>query len=137
MRTWLDLNGLCARKREQGEHPRPFWTLMKRYLPQNYRWNIVHEDDSLIIAGIEHGLHGHLGPNGARGNPKNLRSVGKANTGHTHSAGITEGVYTAGVFGHLDMGYNKGLSSWSHSFILTYENGKRTICTIRDGRAWR
>ena len=137
MRTWLDLNGLCARKREQGEHPRPFWTLMKRYLPKNYRWNIVHEDDSLIIAGIEHGLHGHLGPNGARGNPKNLRSVGKANTGHTHSAGITEGVYTAGVFGHLDMGYNKGLSSWSHSFILTYENGKRTICTIRNRRAWR
>ena len=65
MRTWLDLNALCARGREQGEHPRPFWTLMKRYLPKNYRWNIVHEDDSLIVAGIEHGLHGHLEPHRA------------------------------------------------------------------------
>ena len=95
------------------------------------------EDESLKIAGIEHGMHGHLGPNGARGNPKNLRTAGKANTGHTHSAGIVDGVYTAGVYGELDMGYNKGLSSWSHSFIITYPNGKRTICTIKDGRAWR
>ena len=90
-----------------------------------------------MIAGIQHGLHGHLGPNGARGNPKNLRVIGKANTAHTHAAGIVEGVYTAGVFGELDMSYNKGPSSWSHSFILTYPNGKRTIVTFKDGRAWR
>jgi len=96
----------------------------------------LHEDDSLRMCGIEFGLHGHLGPNGARGNPKNLRTVGKVNSGHTHSAGIIDGVYTAGVFGSLDMGYNKGLSSWSHSFIVTYANGKRAIITIKDGRAW-
>lgn len=137
MLTWLEVNAFCARRRKVGKKPRPFWTLLKRYLPENYRWNIIHEDGSLIVAGIEHGLHGHLGPNGARGSPKNLRTVGKANTGHTHSAGITEGVYTAGVFGNLDMGYNKGLSGWSHSFIVTYENGKRTICTIKNGKAWR
>lgn len=137
MELWLQENLWMLRQIKKGKKPRPFWHIMQRALPQQYRWNIVHEDDSLVIAGIEHGLHGHLGPNGARGNPKNLRTVGKANTGHTHSAGITEGVYTAGVFGDLDMGYNKGLSSWSHSFIVTYENGKRTVCTIKDGRAWR
>lgn len=137
MRTWLQMNDYCAGERQTGRKPRPFWKLLKRYLPKTYRWHIVHEDDSLVIGGIEHGLHGHLGPNGARGNPKNLRTVGKANTGHTHSAGIVEGVYTAGVFGELDMGYNKGLSGWSHSFIVTYANGKRTICTIKEGKAWR
>jgi len=35
------------------------------------------------------------------------------------------------------MGYNKGLSAWSHSFIVTYQNGKRTIVTIKDGKGWR
>lgn len=99
----------------------------------------VREDESYKIHGtsIEAGLHGHLGPSGARGSPMNLRVVGKANTGHTHSAGIVDGIYTSGVYGKLDMGYNKGLSSWSHSFTITYLNGKRAIATIKHGKAWR
>lgn len=137
MKTWLKMNLYCAEERQIHRTPRPFWRMLKKHLPQVYNWDVVHEDQSLQIAGIEHGLHGHLGPSGARGTPKNLRTVGKANTGHTHSAGIVEGIYTAGVFGKLDMGYNKGLSSWSHSFIVTYPNGKRTICTIKSGKAWR
>lgn len=137
LRTWLQMNDYCAQERQHGRKPRPFWKLLHRHLPKRYRWHVVHEDDSLVIGGIEHGLHGHLGPNGARGSPGNLRAVGKANTGHTHSAGIVDGVYTAGVFGSLDMGYNKGLSSWSPSFIVTYANGKRTICTIKNGKAWK
>lgn len=135
---WLAMNLYCTECREKQRKPRPFAEAMGKALGlQAHRFSFIHEDDSLVLAGIENGLHGHLGPNGARGNPKNLRTVGKANTGHTHSAGIVDGVYTAGVFGNLDMGYNKGLSSWSHSFIVTYANGKRTIVTIKNGRAWR
>lgn len=136
VRLWLELNSYILEERSAGRKARPFWHLIKDYLPDG-NWNIVHEDDSVEVAGVEHGMHGHLGPNGARGAPKNLRTVGKANTGHTHSASIYDGVYTAGVMGNLDMGYNKGPSSWSPSFIVTYENGKRTICTIRNGKAWR
>ncbi|WFG40870.1 DNA transfer protein [Paracoccus phage ParKuw1] len=135
---WLAMNLYCTERRESGMKPRPFAEALSNALgAEAWAFSFIHEDDSLVIAGIENGLHGHLGPNGARGNPKNLRTVGKANTGHTHSAGIVDGVYTAGVFGNLDMGYNKGLSSWSHSFIVTYQNGKRTIVTIKDGKAWR
>ena len=138
---WLRLNYYCAFNRRVGVKSKPFSVEIKLKLAkagaEAGSWYVVDEDESLQIAGIEHGMHGHLGPNGARGNPKNLRTAGKANTGHTHSAGIVDGVYTAGVYGELDMGYNKGLSSWSHSFIITYPNGKRTICTIKDGRAWR
>lgn len=105
--------------------------------PTRPRPHVILEDQSYKVKGIECGMHGHLGPNGARGNPKNLRTVGKANTGHTHSAGIVEGVYTAGVLGNLDMGYNSGPSSWSHSSIITYPNGKRTIVTHRAGKWWR
>lgn len=86
---------------------------------------------------IECGLHGHLGPNGARGTPENLNKVGrKAITGHTHSAGIFDGLYVTGTSSDLDMGYNKGPSSWSNSHVVTYPSGKRTIITVYNGK-WR
>lgn len=97
----------------------------------------LQEDDSFVVRGIEQGMHGHRGPNGARGNPRGFRTIGrKVNIGHMHSAGIFDGVYVAGVSGLLDMGYNKGPSSWSHSHILTYDNGKRTIVTMKKGK-WK
>lgn len=86
---------------------------------------------------IENGMHGHLGPNGARGTPANLNKVGRrANTGHTHSASIVNGLYTVGTSTNLNMGYNKGPSSWSHSHIITYKNSKRAIITMFAGK-WR
>lgn len=85
-------------------------------------------DDSIILAGIEHGVHGHVGINGSRGSPQGFRSLGiKLNTGHTHTPNITGGVYTAGVSGSLDMGYNIGASSWQLAHIITYDNGQRQI----------
>lgn len=102
--------------------------------------SFLDEDDSFVICGkngIECGMHGHRGPNGARGNPNALRNLGrKANIGHTHSAGIIDGIYVAGISCKMDMGYNKGPSSWSHSHIVTYPNGKRTIITMKDGK-WK
>ena len=137
---WHHMNLYCHIMREHGFVPRPFGYAVLRSVGHAAikRLTVLHEDESFLICdSIEAGLHGHLGPNGARGNPKNLRTVGKANTAHTHSAGIFEGVYTAGVYGKLDMGYNKGLSGWSHSMIVTYKNAKRAILTIKKGRAWR
>jgi hypothetical protein len=101
------------------------------------RVRFIAEDESVVINDIEYGMHGHRGPNGSRGNPKAFRQMGrKANTGHTHSAGVIDGVWTAGVLAKLDMGYNFGPSSWSHSSIITYPSGKRAIITQR-GRKWR
>lgn len=95
-------------------------------------------DESYVINGIEYGMHGHYGPNGARGSAKNFRQIGvRVCHGHTHSAGIIDGIYTAGVLGSLDMGYNKGPSSWSHSHILSYSNGKRTIITQQSDGRWK
>jgi len=147
MEFWLRLNHENALDRIAGDTPRPFSRTLKKHIhkvvdgtPKNatfYQTKVIHEDDSHTLCGdIEAGLHGHLGPNGARGAPRNLRLVGKANTGHTHSAGIIDGVYTCGVYGELDMGYNKGLSNWSNSCIVTYPNGKRTIITIKRGK-WK
>lgn len=137
---WLELNLRCFKDQEKGLKPRPFEYALKPCISRSKQpWFVfIHEDESHVLpGGIECGLHGHLGPNGARGTPKNLAVIGKANTGHTHSAGIVDGVYTAGVYGDLDMGYNKGPSSWSHSAILTYLNGKRAIITFNNGKFWR
>lgn len=86
---------------------------------------------------IENGQHGHLGPSGKFGSPAELAKMGrKANTAHTHSTGIWNGLYVAGTSSKLRWDYAKGPSSWSNSHIVTYPNGKRTIVTIYDGK-WR
>jgi hypothetical protein len=98
------------------------------------------EDESYVICddahgGIECGMHGHLGANGGRGNIKSFAKMGRrANIGHSHSAGIVEGIWQAGTSSLMDLEYNKGLSSWSHSHILTYANGKRAMITVSGGK---
>jgi hypothetical protein len=90
--------------------------------------NFHRVDESLMIAGVEMGCHGHTGINGARGNPAGYRVLGIAmNTGHTHSPSIHGPVWTAGVLGSLEMGYNIGASSWMIASIVTWPNGQRQI----------
>lgn len=97
----------------------------------------LQQDESCRVAGIECGIHGHAGPNGSRGTPRGLTKIGdKAITGHTHSAGIIDGVYTVGMSGHLKPDYVKGPSSWSTTHCVVYPNGKRTLVTVKDGRWW-
>lgn len=87
--------------------------------------------------GIECGMHGDEGANGARGGGRGLSKLGrKANVGHTHTAEIRHGLYTSGLSALMDLGYNTGPGSWSHSLTVTYPNGKRTIITMWAGRAW-
>lgn len=87
--------------------------------------------------GIECGMHGDLGPNGARGTPQSLMRMGrKAVTGHTHSAGIYDGLWVAGLTARLEHGYNIGPGSWSHSQVIIQPNGKRQMITIWNGK-WR
>jgi hypothetical protein len=87
--------------------------------------------------GIECGNHGHIGNNGARGSINAFVVRGhRENVGHSHSAMIKDGVCSAGVLGSLDMEYNQGGSSWSHSNIVTNALGKRQTVTIKNGK-WR
>lgn len=96
-------------------------------------------DESFTVCGkkIECGMHGHLGPNGQQGSPEALSKIGRrANTAHTHAAGIYDGLYVAGTSSVLKWNYNYGPSSWTHSHIVTYPNGKRAIITMYNGR-WK
>jgi hypothetical protein len=86
---------------------------------------------------IECGQHGHLGPSGSRGTPQNLNNMGRrANTAHTHSAGIYNGLYVAGTSSKLRWAYNLGPTSWSHTHTLVYPNGQRTMVTMYNGQ-WK
>ncbi len=102
----------------------------------------LHEDESFVVCpdsngGIECGMHGHLGPNGRMGSAAAFARMGrKANVGHAHSAGVHDGIYTAGTCSELDLQYNRGPSSWSHTNIVTYANGKRSMVTFWKGK-WR
>lgn len=102
----------------------------------------LHRDESFILCpeanrGIECGMHGDDGPNGARANLRAFARTGrKSNTGHSHVAGICDGAYSAGITGDFEQEYNHGMSSWSRSAIGTYANGKRAILTSYAGK-WR
>lgn len=125
----------------KGKMPRDInlleWVMRDRGFKGNTKFLLP--DESFLTCGkkIENGMHGHLGPAGRWGSPDNLSKMArKANTAHTHSAGIYNGLYVAGTSTKLRWDYTKGPSNWTHSHILTYPNGKRTIITIYNG-AWR
>lgn len=88
--------------------------------------------------GIQCGKHGHLGPRGRPGSPLAFARMGrKFNLQHFHAAGIVDGTYVAGTLEHLNPDWTNGApSDWSHTSVITYENGKRTLITFRRGK-WR
>lgn len=136
---YLETQASYIRQLQEGVEDPHIFEQVLRESQDNALINItfVSEDESFMICGdIECAMHGHLGANGARGNPRAFTRMGaKSNTGHTHSPTVIDGAFVGGVSGSLDMGYNRGLSSWAHAHILTYPNGKRAILTMM-GDQW-
>ncbi|MEP2359089.1 MAG: hypothetical protein ABJI14_10905, partial [Marinomonas sp.] len=126
---------IAALRRQDADFDLAEWALKKAGLSDSVVF--LARDQRLEIGGIRHDQHGDIGPNGARGSAMNLSRTGeKTNIGHSHSAAIVHGCYQMGTMSLLDMGYNQGPSSWSHSLIVTYANGKRAIITLKNGK-WR
>ena len=91
-------------------------------------------DESFRLGEIECGLHGHRGPNGARGTLKNLSRLGaRVITGHSHTPGIEEGHYQVGTSTPLRLEYTHGPSSWLNTHCVVYATGKRSLITIIEG----
>lgn len=138
---FLDAQRLMYRALRKGEHLHLFGAIMRK-MGVSPAVRFLGTGESFVICkeagGVETGLHGHAGPNGLRGSPSQFARLGRpTNTGHTHSASIIDGAFTAGVSGKLRMGYNDdGPSSWSNSHIVTYPGGGRTIVTLWQGK-WR
>ena len=111
--------------------------------PSETNIRFLGDDESFIIArdaggkgGIEEGLHGDLGSNGARGSTMGLTKLGRPLTkGHDHNAAIRGRVFSAGVC-VMRLPYEKGPSSHSISHVVTYKNAARTVITMW-AEAWR
>jgi len=123
-----------------GAIPYPIDFVFQNTLADNVRF--LQRDESFVVCpeaggGVELGMHGDKGANGARGTLRTFAKTGrKCVVGHSHSAGWFEGATQVGVLGALDQGYNEGMSSWSHTNALVYLNGKRALFTIWNGK-WR
>jgi hypothetical protein len=108
----------------------------------NYAVNFIKQDGTSILCeddggGIECAWHGHAGQNGARGTPTGFKKIGrKVNIADKHSSGIYGGCYVAGTFSTLTPDWTEGPSSWSHTFTITYPNGKRANVTIWNRQAF-
>lgn len=104
---------------------------------KDVRFLLPDESFTILDKRIECGMHGHLGVNGGFATPEKLAKIGRrANTAHTHSCGIYDGLFVAGTSSVFHWSYNYGPSSWSHSHIITYSNGQRTLVTMYENK-WR
>lgn len=131
---WQVLKG--ARMTNRGVvHPDPFELYCREYLGANTKF--LGPDESFRLGGVELGMHGHLGPNGSRGSLRSLSVIGSRFVmGHQHNPGIYRGGYCVGTSSHLRLEYNAGPSSWSQAHCALYENGKRQLIHLVDGK-WR
>jgi hypothetical protein len=115
-------------------HPDPFELYARGKLP---RTDFLGPDDSFRLHGVELGMHGHLGPNGARGSAANLSKIGtRSIIGHVHSPAIFEGCYAVGTSSRLRLEYNAGPSSWLNTHAVVHPNGRRQMIHILNGQ-WR
>lgn len=110
------------------------WALRRASIPKKVEF--LPAEESCVEVGVEHGLHGDLGPNGSRGSTTNLRKLGRPiNKGHDHKATINGNVYSSGSCATA-FSYASGPQSKSVSHIVTYKNGKRCIVTMSFNK-WR
>ena len=101
------------------------------------RCRFLMTDESWEIENIECGWHGHLGPNGRRGSKQAFKFVTEKSTiAHLHSPSIESGCHVVGTSTKLDLGYNRGPSSWAHTHGVIYPDGNRAMLTMSDGKFW-
>ena len=103
--------------------------------PPPAHWTFLSRDSSYKIADVECGSHGDLGLNGSKPSLVTLEKVyGNCIIGHAHTAAIHRGVFRVGTMSKLDLGYNRGPTSWTHTCCLIYENGHRQLINVINGK---
>lgn len=123
---------------EKGAHypdPLHYWFKHPKAEPMRANIRLLNLDESFAPGGIEHGLHGDIGANGAKGSAKSYAHMGdKSVTFHRHTDYIYEGNYGAGTKTRLRLEYNHGLNGWTNADVLTQWDSKRQIIRYIDGQ---
>jgi hypothetical protein len=141
--TWAETLQMMAAASRYGavgpSTPDPFVLWAKRLLPKSVleQTKFLNADESYVIKGIEVGLHGDKGANGAKGSLSTFAKIGvKSITGDAHSPGIQDGAYRVGTSTPLVLSYTGGPSSWLNTHCVIYSNGKRSLINVIDGN-WK
>lgn len=120
---------LLARERATGVLPAALPVALEGHYDREVRFLKI--DESFRLMGVELGMHGHLGPNGARGSVKNLARIGtRSIIGHGHGPWIWQGCNMVGMSAIYRHGYNVGPSGWLQSHTLLHANGYRQATHI-------
>jgi hypothetical protein len=137
MRFYLDRAlELVTNIEKTGEWTDPFISYGEEHLSDVDNVKFLRHNDSYVLAGVEHAMHGDSGPNGSRGTTRNLSRIGsKVTKGHSHTAEIIDGCYSVGK-GTERLEYENGPGSHSNTHCILNANGKRTLVTIVNGD-WR
>lgn len=91
--------------------------------------------ESFKIGNVEMAAHGDLGVNGAKPSLNGMEEVyGDCIIGHNHTGAIQRGVFRVGTMSKLDLGYNRGPSSWTHTNCIIYDNGQRQLVNCVNGK---
>ena len=111
---------------EEGREPEIFATALSSKTARV----LNNDNESFYIEGVQIPFHGHTGVNGSRGSVALFAKMGaKTMTGHSHAAWWINGATSAGTCSLLDLGYNHGFSTWSHTFTVLHHGGKRQQVT--------
>lgn len=119
----------------------PLAEAYKRHAPDDidpvdwHRVVFIERDEETRIGPVEAGQHGDLGPNGSQASLQGLENAyGLCVVGHAHTAAIFRGVYRVGTFTKLQLDYNVGPSSWTHTGCLIYPDGSRQLINFINGQ---
>ena len=96
------------------------------YISDSVRW--LKMDEKYNVYGVECSVHGDKGSGGQRGSLNVFeKGLGNSVTAHSHTAAIQRNVCSVGTMSLMDMGYNEGLSNWTHTNCLIYKNGTKQL----------
>lgn len=104
-----------------------------KLIPGQYKF--VNPNKRATIKGIDVSQHGDRGANGSRGSLRQFAgAMYKSVIGHSHSPGIFQGAWQAGV-SSLKAPYKIGLSTWACADVLIHNNGKRSMIFYIKGKS--
>ena len=88
----------------------------------------LNRDEEYIKYGVELGRHGDEGANGGKGTIRTYEtSLSNAVIAHSHSGRVFRNVFQVGTNSNMNMGYNHGLSSWTHTDCIVYSDGTKQL----------
>lgn len=116
------------------EHGCLYGYLLNKKYKSDDRIEFIPYGGSLRIMGIQVGLHGDAGVNGARGNINTYKRLNtKMVHAHSHSPAVRDGVTCVGMSCEVEQYYTRrGMSSHAYAHNFIYENGKRQLLVFGD-----